>query len=103
MRLLLVRPVSRKTFFHIPNLGLGYLAAQAKKSGYEAEILDCAKLSYGFADFRRYLRRGRYDVVGFQFMATDYSAVQTMVKMVKDYDPDIVTIVGGPHISGLPE
>jgi anaerobic magnesium-protoporphyrin IX monomethyl ester cyclase len=103
MRILLVRPVSNKTFFHIPNLGLGYLSARLKKAGHEVRILDCAKLGYSLADFRQFISRTGYDAVGVQVLTNDYTPARTMFEIVKRHDEKIVTIAGGPHISGLPE
>ena len=102
MKILLVRPVTDKMPIIIPNLGLGYLAAQLKKHGYEVEILDCAKLGYGFDDYRKFLKDNRFDVVGIQVFTCDFSSAKKMIEMTKEVSPGSITMAGGPHISGLP-
>lgn len=103
MKTLLVRPVTDKMPIIIPNLGLGYLASQLEKYGHETEILDCAKLKYGFDDFRAFLTRRRFDAVGVQVFTCDFSSARKMFDIVKAVDSSTITIAGGPHISGLPE
>lgn len=103
MKILLVRPVTDKMPIIIPNLGLGYLASQLKKNGYEVEILDCSKLGYDFDDYRSFLGKSRFDVIGFQVFTCDYSSARKMIKMTKELLPSVITVAGGPHISGLPK
>jgi radical SAM superfamily enzyme YgiQ (UPF0313 family) len=103
MRVLLARPVTNNTEIVIPNLGLGYLARQLKIHGHDVDILDCAKLRYGFDDFRNFITKNRFDAVGIQIFTCDFSSSRRMIDIVKDHDDRIVTIAGGPHVSGLPD
>jgi anaerobic magnesium-protoporphyrin IX monomethyl ester cyclase len=103
MNILLVRPVTNKMPIIIPNLGLGYLSSQLKKHGHSVTILDCAKLNYGYKDFKNFLDSGNFDIAGFQLFTCDFSSVLKMAGIVKEVNSDIITIAGGPHISGLPE
>lgn len=103
MKILLVRPVTDKMPIIIPNLGLGYLATQLKKHGYEVDILDCAKLNYGYADFRAFIEKKNFDVIGVQVFTCDFSSAKKMLDIVKDVNSRIITLAGGPHISGLAE
>ncbi|MDD3521014.1 MAG: radical SAM protein [Actinomycetota bacterium] len=103
MNILLVRPVTNKMPIIIPNLGLGYLSSKLKKHGHSVTILDCAKLNYGYKDFRNFLNTKEFDIAGFQVFTCDFSSVQKMIDIVKEVNSNIITIAGGPHISGLPE
>lgn len=103
MKVLLVKPVSHKMPIVIPNLGLGYLAAQLKKAGHDVEILDCAKLGWSFEEFGRFLRNKRFDIIGVQIFTCDFSAAKLMLEMAREQNGKIVTVAGGPHVSGLPE
>ncbi|HHT78679.1 MAG TPA: radical SAM protein [Actinobacteria bacterium] len=103
MNILLVRPVTNKMPIIIPNLGLAYLSSQLKKHGHSVTILDCAKLNYGYKDFKNFLDSGNFDIAGFQLFTCDFSSVLKMAGIVKEVNSDIITIAGGPHISGLPE
>lgn len=103
MNILLIRPVTNKMPIIIPNLGLGYLSSQLKKHGHSVTILDCAKLNYDYKDFKNFLDSGNFDIAGFQLFTCDFSSVRKMAEIVKEVDSDIITIAGGPHISGLPE
>ena len=103
MNILLVRPVTNKMPIIIPNLGLAYLSSQLKKHGHSVTILDCAKLNYGYKDFKNFLDSGNFDIAGFQLFTCDFSSVRKMAGIVKEINSDIITIAGGPHISGLPE
>lgn len=103
MNILLIRPVTNKMPIIIPNLGLGYLSSQLKKHGHFVTILDCAKFNYDYKDFKNFLDSGNFDIAGFQLFTCDFSSVRKMAEIVKEVDSDIITIAGGPHISGLPE
>ncbi|MBU0480962.1 MAG: B12-binding domain-containing radical SAM protein [Proteobacteria bacterium] len=102
MKILLVRPVSDNSQI-IPTLGLGYLATQVKKHGHEAEVLDCARTGLDHNGFRDFLRERRFDIIGIQVFTCDFSSARKMLDIVKEVDREVVTIAGGPHISGLPE
>jgi anaerobic magnesium-protoporphyrin IX monomethyl ester cyclase len=103
MKILLVRPVTNKMPIIIPNLGLAYLARQLENHAHEVDILDCAKLNYTHDNFKDYLAVNKFDMIGVQIFTCDFTSAWKMIDIVKESNNNIITIAGGPHISGVPE
>ena len=101
MRVLLVKPYNLSDHIQ-PSLGLGYLAARIMDS-HEVEILDCIKEKMDLPAFRKYVKDTKPDLVGFQTYTFDIPFVREAIEAVKEIDPQIKTLVGGPHPSSVPE
>ena len=103
MKILLVQPVKEKK--HVlnlmPHLGLGYLATSLRKK-FSVQILDCVKENFNFDDFSTFVKKSQPDVVGFTMFSCDSESVKQCIDIVKHINPNIVTVVGGPHPSGDP-
>lgn len=98
---LLVFPLSR-THYSVPPLGLGYLASSLRSRGYGVRILDCTRERLDLPGLLERIREWRPRMVGFQTFSYDFGTVRRALEGVKEVDPDIVTVVGGPHPSGVP-
>src|SRR4030043_246860 len=97
-------------------LGLMYVAAVLDKAGYKAEILDAfmtdsAFLKVGdtlevgmpYGKIREEVRKRKPDIVGIAapFTCQAENAIR-VGNIVKDIDPSILTVVGGPHVTAVP-
>ncbi len=78
--------------------GLASLSAAAKAEGFEIDLIDLRALQ-SWDHFRDVLAERRPDVVGLTMMSVDYNPVRVACQIVKEYDPNIITIVGGPHVT----
>lgn len=76
--------------------GLAQLSACIKAEGLDVDLIDLRALS-GWPHFRAELARRAPDVVGLTMMSVDYNPATRAAEMVKEIDPEIVTVVGGPH------
>ena len=106
LRILLVKPVRpiEVVLNCIPPLGLGYLATALRAQGFsEVDILDCVKEELSHSAFKKRVKKHNPEVVGFQVFSQDLLSLEKSLAIVKDLNPKIVTIAGGPHPSGLPE
>jgi len=98
-------------------LGLMYIAAVLDKAGYKVEILDAFMKGSSFRklgdtvvvgmpyeEIKKEIRRRKPDIVG---IANPFTCqVEHTVKVgniVKEVDPTILTVAGGPHIPAVPE
>ncbi|MBT3508912.1 MAG: B12-binding domain-containing radical SAM protein [Nitrospina sp.] len=101
MKVLLVKPNNLSDHIQ-PSLGLAYLA-EAIRDRHEVIILDCIKEDIGPNGFaHRILKDFRPDLVGIQCYTFDLGNVRKLLRVTKDWDPGIVTVVGGAHISSDP-
>lgn len=88
-----------------PPLHLAYLAGAALEVGHEAKIFDAMNKRLSFDDIRQEIERYKPDYV----MTMDYlpvtGAISTatvpdglkIMKIAKEVNPSIVTLMGGPH------
>lgn len=88
-----------------PPLQIAYLAGVAIKAGYEAKIFDAMNKYLTFDDVRAEIERYQPDFVlsldylpvsGAISTATVPAALQTL-SIAKEVNPQIVTLLGGPH------
>lgn len=105
MRMLLVAPIkdSSNRMAQYPPLPLGYLATALRKAGHEPAILDCVVEEFNFDNFREYIRKCQFDVIGFTVFSLALKEVKKSLSIVKEVAPHTVTIIGGAHVSGIPE
>lgn len=103
MKILLVQPIKdkRRVLNLMPNLGLGYLATSLRKK-FTVQILDCVKENIDFDAFAHFIKKNQFDVIGFTMFSCDIESIRQSIKIVKDINPKIVVVVGGPHPSGDP-
>src|SRR3989338_6784311 len=105
MRMLLVAPIKDSSggMAQYPPMGLGYLATALKKAGHEPVILDCVLEGLDFNNFKEYISKHRFDVVGFNVFSLALKEVKKSLSIVKETVHDTITMVGGPHVSAVPE
>ena len=105
MRILLLRP-PRLTWAHVDEetnniLPLAYpcLAAYLREKLPEVEItiLDCNPIRMGFRSLHDYVRRNRFDVVGFGSETIYVYDDQKVMRWIREYHPDTKIVVGGRH------
>lgn len=105
MKALLVAPY--KTAYmglaKFPPIGLGYLAASLKKEGFEVEIVDCLQENFGAQEYRQYLKKNKPALVGINTWSLAIREVNEILGITKEVDSSIVTVIGGPHPSAVPE
>ena len=105
MKVLLINPLTLEdSMVNItPNLGLGYLATSLKNNGFEVEIWDGVKKNMTKKILEDRLKALDYDVAGFQVYTRSVREVQEGLEKVKSLNPNVITVIGGPHPSGDPE
>ena len=108
-RILFVTPPYKcwgvQTIGNWPPLQLAYLAGAALKAGHEAKIFDAMNKDLGFEEIRAQVQDYQPDYV----MSLDYLPVTGAISTAtvpaalkalataKDVDPNIITMIGGPH------
>ena len=78
--------------------GLGSISAAAKADGFEIDLIDLRALT-GWDHFRAEFARRAPDVIGLTMMSVDYNPVKQALAIAREVKPDVVTIVGGPHVT----
>jgi anaerobic magnesium-protoporphyrin IX monomethyl ester cyclase len=78
--------------------GLASLSSAAKAQGFEVDLIDLRALN-GWDHFREVLVQRAPDVIGVTMMSVDYNPARRVVAIAKDVNSDIITIIGGPHVT----
>jgi radical SAM superfamily enzyme YgiQ (UPF0313 family) len=86
----------------LPPLSLAYLAAALESSGVEVQILDFLVTRYRPEKVRQKLEEYQPQLVGVTCVTLNYHLAAEMLEVCKTVDPDIVTVIGGPHASFTP-
>ena len=76
--------------------GLAQLSACAKSHGFQVDLIDLRALS-SWDDLAAEIKRRQPDMVGVTMMSVDYNPAMKSIEVVKETDPRITTVVGGPH------
>jgi anaerobic magnesium-protoporphyrin IX monomethyl ester cyclase len=88
-----------------PSLGLAILANLIRDK-HEVEFVDCIKEDIppeNFAENVLIGKREDVDMICIQVYTFDLRNVKAILKSIKKYNPKLVTVVGGAHITTAPE
>jgi len=117
MKILLIHPSNFEVYKNIaksnikldkksaknPPIGLSYVAAVLKQKGYDVKILDAELHNYTHAQTVNEIKKFNPDIICSTVTTPLISTVSEFCKAAKEFNKNIITILGGPHISALPE
>ncbi|MCL1976885.1 MAG: B12-binding domain-containing radical SAM protein [Candidatus Bathyarchaeota archaeon] len=86
----------------LPPLGISYILSVLAQGGFSTALsdfpMDCTPLS----DLELILQREKPKIVGVYVSTIMYRNAVRIAKIVKNQNPDILVVFGGPHSSALP-
>ena len=83
-------------------LGLAYIAAVLEKSGYEVQIIDAKVESLSQDEILKRVLSFNPCIVGLSASTFDFCTAKELAKEIKPLG-DYTVLIGGPHVSALPE
>jgi radical SAM superfamily enzyme YgiQ (UPF0313 family) len=87
-----------------PPLGLLYIAGYLQKySNHKIKIIDAQVEKYSYNDLNNYIDSNRPDIVGITAMTMTIIDVMKTANLIKEIDPSIIVVLGGPHVNLFPE
>ena len=86
-----------------PRAALACLAAYLREREVDVHVLDCKFDRLNSDDTREFIRKLRPDVVGCTALTNEIMQAAIIATLTKEIDPKIKTIIGGNHLSFLPE
>jgi len=96
-------PATYADWYHFPVIGLGYLKAVLKKHGFDAKVFDARYHGLNENQLIREITNFQPDVIGVSTMTHDITRGAKIVSEIKKKCPNSIGIVGGCHITALPE
>jgi len=100
-KIILIHP-KYETHIITPSLGLGYLAASLLKDGHEVNIIDCVARNISHKNVLEILKKEKPNIVGITIMSMFYKNALELIQMIRT-NIDTKIVIGGPHVSALPE
>jgi radical SAM superfamily enzyme YgiQ (UPF0313 family) len=86
-----------------PPLGLCYLAASTKKSGYTTRIIDAPALGLDLTQTVREILKSNAELIGLTASTVSIPRASELAKALKESGVTSPLIIGGPHVSSLPK
>ena len=87
----------------VPHLGLGYLASSLIRAGFEVDICDFVRDKMSFKDSVKEILQRQPSYVGLTIFSYNYFSAKRLIASVKQENKNIKFIVGGSHVSALPD
>lgn len=112
MKILLVSPSSKHaqkgySSAIYPPLGILYIAAVLKQAGHEVKVIDAFVLSikkdYNENNLKEDLLDFKPDIVGVSCFTSNIDGSKKILELTKQILPNAITLIGGPHITAIPE
>ncbi|MFH1018357.1 MAG: radical SAM protein [Pseudomonadota bacterium] len=100
MRILLINPPA--SVYNSPPvvpLGLAYIGAVLKNDGHAVEVVDLSL--HPNSKWEASLERA--DLIGVTANTLTYRGAAEVLRLAKRIKPDVVTVIGGPHVTCMPE
>ena len=86
----------------LPPLGLCYLAAVLEENGYEVRIVDGVAQRISLSELKDEITGYSPHVVGVTSTTCSYPRAKEVLRLVKECDSQIMTVLGGAHLSARP-
>jgi radical SAM superfamily enzyme YgiQ (UPF0313 family) len=87
----------------MPALGLLQLAAVLRRDGIETAVVDAPSRGLGFAGTAAEIRAFRPHAVGMTAFTPSVGNAARLAGMLKEAEPGLPVVLGGPHVSAAPE
>ena len=99
MRVLLINPYYPLSETPSPPLGLAYLASALTETGVEVRILDLVVFPYNRSMLQNLIEDFNPQVAGITAVTMTLNNAIGVIEDIKRLDPEILTIMGGPHVT----
>ncbi len=99
MKIALIAPPYPLEEVPAPPLGLTYIAAVCEATGAEVIILDYIVRGYSESKLKQELNAFGPDIVGTNSVTMNFKQAAGILRTVKQSNPHIITLMGGPHVS----
>ncbi|MCX5848989.1 MAG: radical SAM protein [Deltaproteobacteria bacterium] len=99
MRIAIIAPPYPLEEMPSPPLGVTYVASAFEAAGAEVKIFDYIVCAYTKESLEKQLKAFQPDAVGATSVTMNFYKAQQILHDVKNYNPEIVTMMGGPHVS----
>jgi len=87
----------------LPHLGLLMLGAVLRNAGHRIRILDASAQSTGYEYTLKEVKKFNPDIIALTAVTPSIIKTVKLASMIKDLYPSIPIVIGGPHLTAVPE
>lgn len=87
----------------LPSIGLLGLASVIRKAGHHVKIIEAASSNLSYEESLHRILDFQPDIVGFTAVTSSIYKAARLSQMIKNNRPEIKIIIGGPHITAVPD
>ena len=87
----------------LPSLGLGYLAAVLKRDRFDVKIIDCRALNIDEDKLLGIIKKENPGLIGVTATTLSFNSASSLVNKIKKILPGAFSVLGGPHITAIPQ
>ena len=84
-----------------PPLGLAYIASVLEEAGHKVSIIDASTLGLSVEETAKMALSNKPDVIGISAVTPTAKGAYSLAKIIKEKDPTLKIVMGGPHVSFL--
>jgi anaerobic magnesium-protoporphyrin IX monomethyl ester cyclase len=99
MKIALIAPPYPLEEVPSPPLGLTYIAAVCEAAGAQVKIFDYIVRGYSEIKLKEELKAFGPDIVGTNSVTMNFKQAAKILSIVKQTFPEVITLMGGPHVS----
>lgn len=99
MRILLINPYYPISETPSPPLGLAYLGAALEQAGAQVKILDYVVFPCTQSGLETEVRHFKPHIAGATAVTMTFDHARQVLTDIKTIDPEILTVMGGPHVT----
>ena len=86
-----------------PRIGIISIAAVLEKEGFTVKVIDLPALNLSWDELKEEIIKTSASIVGLTAVTAEYPSALEILKLVKEINKNTVTLVGGPHVSIMPD
>lgn len=95
--------LAKYSYGPLPPLGLLYVASILEKNDIRVEVIDCDIENYSVKECFVKIRKMSPSIVGVTAMSTFVNTSAQLLNFVKEWDKNILCVMGGPHPTACPD
>ncbi|MFH1800170.1 MAG: radical SAM protein [Candidatus Omnitrophota bacterium] len=88
---------------HQMPLGIYYLAARLLRDGKKVEVIDAESLRMPHDEVIFFLKKASPKIIGITSTSVAFRNARSLAQMIRKELPGIVIIIGGPHMTAMPD
>lgn len=87
---------------HLAPIGLANLAAVIRENNFDPKIIDASTLNLNYEETVDRIMSYSPKYVGITAVTISIHSAAKIAKMLRERNKDIITIIGGPHLTSIP-